>query len=167
MRNPISHRIIAGILLLNHSLLSCSNPNIDIGRSKESHLRVINTNQDQEQLAIEALAEEQDLVPVVSPETSVIHLDLKGEAPTLIKENQARSTQQGLSNSLTTQTDQKRSFKINTRASKLEASLADKENILTPSLQLAIDNKHQALKQIRQPIPLKIPSSTQATRMNT
>lgn len=41
MRKPISQRIIAGVLLLNHSLMSCYNPNMDIGPSKEAKAPVV------------------------------------------------------------------------------------------------------------------------------
>lgn len=140
MRKPISQRIIAGILLLNYSLMSCYTPTIEPSKETAKVL-VIAIHQERRQLDKIENSEVYEL-PIVPYVETVMQGNFDEES---------------------IQTVQPRPIQLDSRRDQLRIPLVSKENTPTP-VQSAVDNKHQAVKQTHQPI-LSLPSRTQLPLM--
>lgn len=138
IHQPISRRIIAGILLLNHTLMSCyGNPNPTIEPSKETTKVPVLTIHPELRLE-DSEVQELPIVPYV--ETMV----------------------QGNFEEKPIQTIQSRPIQTDSERNQLTVPLASKENTPTP-VQPTADNR-QVVKQTHQPI-VKLPSRTQLPPM--
>jgi hypothetical protein len=143
IHQPKSRRIIAGILLLNHTLMSCyGNSNSTIEPLKEeAKVPVITINQAHKQLRIDA-SEVQELLIV--PYAEIV-------AQGNFKEESIQAVQP-------------REIRLDSERNQLTVPLVSKETTPTP-VQPAADNRQQVGKQIHQPVSLRLPSRAQLPPM--